>query len=521
MLLFFPLRLYFILILFFFFFCSEVQAQCPVPTHPTAIPTQPTCTVRTGIITVNNPAPATGVIYSMNATDFKNTTGIFSDLVPGTYVVTVNYGAGCISLPLNVTINPPPPVPPQPSATSTQPSCTVTTGTITLTPAPATGISYSIDGTDYSNTTGVFSGLAPNTYTVTVKNSYGCISPALNVTVNAPPPVPTQPVAVPSQPNCTIASGTITVTSPAPAPGISYSINGTDYTNTTGNFSGLAPNTYSLTVKNSYGCTSPARIVMINAPPPVPTQPIATSTSSTCAVATGTITVTSPAPATGIAYSINGTDYTNTTGIFNKLAPGTYSVTAKNSAGCVSPVQSVTVNPSSSTLAATARAADIACGQSSTTITVNVTGGTAPFTYSLNGATAVSTNSFPGIAAGSYKITVKDAVGCSVEAGITIKQITCLPIPGPKVFVPTAFTPNNNNQNDNLQPYLLNIRELTYFKVYNRWGQLVFQTNTIGKGWDGNINGIQQPVETYTWILACIDIDGKVIKQSGRSLLIR
>ncbi|MFN2438336.1 MAG: gliding motility-associated C-terminal domain-containing protein [Chitinophagaceae bacterium] len=57
--------------------------------------------------------------------------------------------------------------------------------------------------------------------------------------------------------------------------------------------------------------------------------------------------------------------------------------------------------------------------------------------------------------------------------------------------------------------------------VYNRWGQLVFTTNTMGKGWDGKIHGIPQPSETYTWILACIDIEGKPIKQSGRSLLIR
>ncbi|MDQ6608377.1 MAG: gliding motility-associated C-terminal domain-containing protein, partial [Bacteroidota bacterium] len=63
--------------------------------------------------------------------------------------------------------------------------------------------------------------------------------------------------------------------------------------------------------------------------------------------------------------------------------------------------------------------------------------------------------------------------------------------------------------------------ELRYFKVYNRWGQQVFQTNVKGKGWDGTINGLQQPSETYSWILECIDANGKSIKQSGRSLLIR
>jgi gliding motility-associated-like protein len=68
---------------------------------------------------------------------------------------------------------------------------------------------------------------------------------------------------------------------------------------------------------------------------------------------------------------------------------------------------------------------------------------------------------------------------------------------------------------------MFNIQELVYFKVFNRWGQMVFQTNEIGKGWDGTLKGVPQPTETYTWILQCIDVDGNIIKQSGRSLLIR
>jgi gliding motility-associated-like protein len=57
--------------------------------------------------------------------------------------------------------------------------------------------------------------------------------------------------------------------------------------------------------------------------------------------------------------------------------------------------------------------------------------------------------------------------------------------------------------------------------VYNRWGQLVYETKTIGQGWDGTFNGQRQPVETYTWAVEGIDTDGKAIKASGKSLLIR
>lgn len=81
-----------------------------------------------------------------------------------------NYNSNCSSV--TVTVNTLMPIP---TITIKQPTCTVTTGTITVT-SPAAG--YSIDGTDYSNTTGVFDNLTADTYYVTTKNSSGCISPA-------------------------------------------------------------------------------------------------------------------------------------------------------------------------------------------------------------------------------------------------------------------------------------------------------------------------------------------------------
>jgi hypothetical protein len=101
-------------------------------------------------------------------------------------------------------------------------------------PAPAAGISYSIDGTTYTNTTGVFNSVAPGNYNVTVKNAAGCISSATQLTVDAAPSAPAAPTALATSPTtCAQATGTITVSAPAPAAGISYSIDGTTYTNTT------------------------------------------------------------------------------------------------------------------------------------------------------------------------------------------------------------------------------------------------------------------------------------------------
>ena len=142
----------------------------------------------------------------------------------GTYQVTVKNAAGCISAPTPVTVNAAPETPAAPTASVTQqPTCALATGTITIT-VPLGQAGYSIDGNDYTNTSGVFTGVAQGTYSVTVKNAAGCISAPTPVTVYAAPQAPAAPLAsVTAQPTCDVATGTITVTSPVPAAGITYS----------------------------------------------------------------------------------------------------------------------------------------------------------------------------------------------------------------------------------------------------------------------------------------------------------
>ncbi|HET9277702.1 MAG TPA: T9SS type B sorting domain-containing protein, partial [Flavitalea sp.] len=89
------------------------------------------------------------------------------------------------------------------------------------------------------------------------------------------------------------------------------------------------------------------------------------------------------------------------------------------------------------------------------------------------------------------------------------------------LFVPKAWTPNNDGHNDKLFPLTVNIRELKYFRIFNRWGQLVFETNVIGHGWDGIFQGKPAIMDVYTWTVEAIGVDGKYIKKAGNSVLIR
>jgi gliding motility-associated-like protein len=87
--------------------------------------------------------------------------------------------------------------------------------------------------------------------------------------------------------------------------------------------------------------------------------------------------------------------------------------------------------------------------------------------------------------------------------------------------VPKAWTPNGDGHNDKLVPFLINIRQLNYFKIYNRWGQLVYDTKEMNAGWDGIFNGKPQVMDAYAWVAEGVGVNGKVVKEVGNSILLR
>jgi gliding motility-associated-like protein len=117
----------------------------------------------------------------------------------------------------------------------------------------------------------------------------------------------------------------------------------------------------------------------------------------------------------------------------------------------------------------------------------------------------------------TVSLTGSNNNGCVVTKTKTIKiQATCL------IAVPTAFTPNNDGLNDHFYPMNAFKADDLEFKVYNRWGQLVFHTNDWTKQWDGKLNGIPQSTGVYVWFLRYTHRDtGRKEFQKGTTLLIR
>jgi gliding motility-associated-like protein len=115
-----------------------------------------------------------------------------------------------------------------------------------------------------------------------------------------------------------------------------------------------------------------------------------------------------------------------------------------------------------------------------------------------------------------YVVTAKTAEGCEAKDDISIKVFAQADF-----YVPTAFTPNGDGLNDVLKLIPVAIKELKYFNIYNRWGQLVFSTQDPSKVWDGKLAGQQQGTFVFIWAAEAIDYKGNIIKKKGTVTLIR
>ena len=89
------------------------------------------------------------------------------------------------------------------------------------------------------------------------------------------------------------------------------------------------------------------------------------------------------------------------------------------------------------------------------------------------------------------------------------------------ILVPKSFTPNNDGVNDLLLPYLAGIKTFQYFKIYNRFGKLLFESNNPDTGWNGSLNGIPQPMAIYIWVVSGTANDGTLVQKRGETLLLR
>ncbi|MGX5852031.1 T9SS type B sorting domain-containing protein [Dyadobacter jiangsuensis] len=115
----------------------------------------------------------------------------------------------------------------------------------------------------------------------------------------------------------------------------------------------------------------------------------------------------------------------------------------------------------------------------------------------------------------SYTVDVVSETGCKgtgqVNLSITRQE---------SIIIPTAFSPNRDGKNEVLVPVVNDIESIRYFRIFNRWGQVVFFTNQLNTGWDGSFNGSIAVSGNYVWEIEGVSTKGKIISKKGAVMLV-
>lgn len=209
-------------------------------------------------------------------------------------------------------------------------------------------------------------------------------------------------------------------------------------------------------------------------------------------------------------YSWNGNPFQSSVTSITNLAPGHYSLQVKDNGGCIKNINDIEIQHLTYPVSVSLGSNKILC----TGETFRLDPGPfASYLWQDNSTAPVYTATHTG----EYAVTVADNEGCTGSASVKIDIVKCVDI-----YFPSAFSPNADVLNDGFGPVgeVAGVEQYD-FKIYNRYGSIVFKSTDPYKKWDGTINGQPQDTQNFVWI-AKYNIRGKkpVIKK-GSVFIIR
>jgi len=358
----------------------------------------------------------------------------------------------------------------------TSPNCGKKDGVIVLSATGSTGYQYSADGGLTYQASPTFSGLAANSYKISIKDAIGCTT-AKTVEVKEAASPAISDVKV-QDPTCGQTNGKLTISATGGTGSLQYSLDGTTF-QANNVFDKLTGGNFTILVKDNNGCaaTKQATLAKSIAPKIVATQP----TPTTCGKDNGGISVKTVA--SNVQFSIDGTTF-QSGAAFQNLKAGTYTIILKDAAGCTDN-QTTTVGPSAGPQIIALAPSLVSCNAADGRLTIQATGNN--LQYSLNAGTSRGINTFDKLTAGDYVVLIKDAANCTATRRITLSS-DCQKT----VFIPTGFTPNGDGVNDQLAVYFpFSTLKFNTIQVYNRWGTAIYgASNLILKSGDTLWNGL-------------------------------
>jgi len=379
-----------------------IEVEEPAAIDIAATPTDPTCLNNNGAIDATILGGTGNLNITWTGPGTNETTEDISGLAEGEYIVNVTDANGC---PQTQTYNISTPDDPTLSALPTDALCFLgATGVITATGSSPNGILTYTWSDPTIGDTNIAEDLTTGIYGVTVTDPLDCTAQVLNINVGQPTPIDVQFTTTDS--DCDVDNGTITLN---PSGGVgNYSFDWENLPDTQDQ-NGVGAGIYTVTVYDNNDCPA-----TIDIPVEVPNAPEVTflQTNVDCFNATsGSIDLTVDGNNPPYTFNWTGTNQIIEDPI--NLGAGTYSVEVVDPDGCAAAIAGIEIVEGTEIISDNPIVTPALCGESDGTITLNIQGGSMPYTYSWNEPTIGDTPNATLLGNGIYLVTVTDALGCT------------------------------------------------------------------------------------------------------------
>ncbi|KAA2238412.1 T9SS type B sorting domain-containing protein [Chitinophaga agrisoli] len=339
----------------------------------------------------------------------------------------------------------------------------------------------------------------------------------LEVTVHPQPIL----VLTATSPPCAGGNGSIV---PRPGNGTApyeFSTDGGMNWQTTG-FNSLPAGTYTMLVRDSYGCISRPVSATLTEPPLLTLgEETGAHADVTCqGLQNGQLQLNATGGTTGYLYTVSSAAtgvLSNNTGLFTGLGAGAYNTGVTDAAGCTQSGNALILEPPALQVSLISKT-DLECDAlPKAVITLSATGGVPPYAFSTGNNSWQSDSIFRGLALGPYTIVVRDGNNCVTDP----LQTEIIIVEDCDIFFPSAFTPNGDGRNDLFRPKYYKRVSHYQLNVYNRWGATIFQSNDPAIGWDGSFKGALSDTGTFVWIATFMNRHGQAQTVKGTVTLVR
>ena len=386
-----------------------------------------------GIITVTATGGSGTKEYSIDNGTTWQPSNVFTGLAAGTYQLKIKDANNCVSSTITRAITAPTAL----SLTKTQTNIVCnggSTGAIDLTVAGGTSpFSYAWTGpSTFTAANQDLTGLVIGEYNVTVTDANGCTA-TLSSAVTITQLDPITATATPSNATCNgTSTGSIVVSAATGGSGTyEYSKDNGVSWQSSATLGTLPAAIYQVSIRDAVNtsCVVDLGAITVGQPAALVIGTVSTTPVVCFGDGQGSITITNTSGGTSpYSYNITGTSYTASP--LTSVVAGTYTLTVKDSNNCTATTSVTVAGPTAGVAATITSQTNVDCFGNSTgsvTVTATVNTGSAPYEYKIGASgTYSSTNTFNGLVAGSYTVTVKDANSCTTTVSITITQPTVL-----------------------------------------------------------------------------------------------